>query len=254
MYHHYMKKILFAFFLFILLFLCFPKYTNAIAKIGTQFPGVSCGVAGAKKTTVTSDDATKCCTYQTTAMRPIGETIESWPIIGNIVKPYNEKIEDLQQMQKDLNNEPCLVGIPQGSGSSCYCKEDPNATTSAGAIDRLRIMCSTYLQTGKELTNCLTCVMQKGGMYTGMGCMPLNIQDFIGTFIFSWGLGFAGGIALLCIIYSAFRMQTSMGNPEAIKKAQENLTACITGLILIIFSVFILRLIGVSILKIPFLK
>lgn len=249
-----MKKILHFLFITVIVIFLFPNKTFAIGNIGTQFPGVSCGVAGASKTNAIADDATKCCTYQTTGMKPIAKNMEDWPIVGVLVKPYNEKVEALQEIQKDLHNEPCIVGIPQGTGSNCICKEDPNATISANPIDRLRTMCSTYLNTSKELTNCLACVMQKGGMYTGMGCIPLNVQEFIGTFIFSWGLGFAGGIALLCVIYSAFRMQTSMGNPEAIKKAQENLTACITGLILIIFSVFILRLIGVSILKIPFLQ
>jgi len=65
------------------------------------------------------------------------------------------------------------------------------------------------------------------------------------------GIGLAGLIALLCIIYAAFMIQISSGNPERIKKAQELLTSCIMGLMLIIFSVFILRLIGVDILKIP---
>jgi hypothetical protein len=65
------------------------------------------------------------------------------------------------------------------------------------------------------------------------------------------GIGLAGGVAMLCIMYSAFRMQTSQGNPEAIKKAQETLTSCITGLVLIIFSVLILRIIAQDILRIP---
>jgi len=46
-------------------------------------------------------------------------------------------------------------------------------------------------------------------------------------------------------------MQSSQGNPEKLKKAQEMITSCIMGLMLIIFSVFILKLIGVNILKIP---
>ncbi|PIY71811.1 hypothetical protein COY87_04210 [Candidatus Roizmanbacteria bacterium CG_4_10_14_0_8_um_filter_33_9] len=249
-----MKKLIVYFLLFVFIHVFFVSNTFAIFDKRTQFPGISCGVAGAKKTTASADDATKCCTYSVSRIEPLNKKMESWPLIGRIVKPYNDKLNDLQQIQKDLSTDPCLVGIPQYSGSNCYCKEDPNATISANAIDRLRILCSTYLRTGTEMQNCLKCTMEEGGMYTGMGCVPLNVQEFIGIFVFSWGIGFAGGIALLCIIYSAFRMQTSMGNPEAIKKAQENLTACITGLILIIFSVFILRLIGVSILRIPFLN
>ena len=38
---------------------------------------------------------------------------------------------------------------------------------------------------------------------------------------------------------------------EKIKKAQDLLTSCIMGLMLIIFAVFILRLVGVNILRIP---
>ena len=79
----------------------------------------------------------------------------------------------------------------------------------------------------------------------------LESKRFIEETIFGLGIGLAGMVSLLCIIYAAFTMQSSQGNPEKIKKAQELLTSCIMGLILIIFSVFILRLIGVSILRIP---
>ena len=57
----------------------------------------------------------------------------------------------------------------------------------------------------------------------------------------------------IMFIVGAFNYLTSFGNAERIKKAQEMLTSCIIGLMLIIFSVFILRLIGVNILKIPFI-
>jgi len=46
-------------------------------------------------------------------------------------------------------------------------------------------------------------------------------------------------------------MQSSQGNPEKLKKSQDMITSCIMGLMLIIFSIFILKLIGVDILKIP---
>jgi len=254
MYHQYMKKIyILIFFVVFFGFICsLPSY--AIFDQGTQFPGVSCGVAGGTKSQFFNDDPSKCCTYKVNALYHLPAGGEKIPAVGGIIKIFNDKADAIENIQKDLNGEPCVFGIPVQTGSSCTCKEDPNATASANAIQRLRLMCASYIKEGVELQNCISCVMGKGGMYTGMGCVPLNVQEFIGTFIFSWGLGFAGGIALLCIIYSAFRMQTSMGNPEAIKKAQENLTACITGLILILFSVFILRLIGVTILKIPFLK
>ena len=97
---------------------------------------------------------------------------------------------------------------------------------------------------------CLSCV-NSGGYYSGLGCTPLTLPALISQYVLGIGIGLAGGISLLCIMYSAFRMQTSQGNAEAIKKAQETLTSCITGLILIIFSVLILKLIAQDILRIP---
>jgi hypothetical protein len=43
----------------------------------------------------------------------------------------------------------------------------------------------------------------------------------------------------------------SQGNPEQVKGAREQLTAAIIGLLFIIFSLVILQIIGVNILKIP---
>lgn len=92
------------------------------------------------------------------------------------------------------------------------------------------------------------------GIDTAIGCILFASgnpqQDFIGFFL-KWAVGIGGGIAFLLIVYSAFMVITSQGNPERLKAGQELLGAAISGLILIIFSVFILRVIGVDILKIP---
>ena len=53
------------------------------------------------------------------------------------------------------------------------------------------------------------------------------------------------------IISASFMIITSSGNPDRLKAGQELLTSAIMGLIMIIFSVFVLRVIGVDILKIP---
>lgn len=58
-----MKKLIVYFLLFVFIHVFFVSNTFAIFDKRTQFPGISCGVAGAKKTTASADDATKCCTY-----------------------------------------------------------------------------------------------------------------------------------------------------------------------------------------------
>lgn len=89
------------------------------------------------------------------------------------------------------------------------------------------------------------------GINTAIGCIPItNTNLFIG-FILRWAIGIGGGIAFLLIVSAAFTIMTSQGNPERLKAGQELLTSAIAGLIMLIFSVFILRVIGVDILKLP---
>lgn len=64
-------------------------------------------------------------------------------------------------------------------------------------------------------------------------------------------LSLSGGIALLLIIVSGYRLMTSQGNPEGIKNAREQLTSAVVGLLFIIFAIVILQIIGVNILHIP---
>ena len=71
------------------------------------------------------------------------------------------------------------------------------------------------------------------------------------TRIFSLVLGIAGGIALILIILSGYKMMASQGNPEALVAARDQLLSAVIGLLFIIFSFVILQVIGVDVLKIP---
>ena len=159
--------------------------------------------------------------------------------IKPILDPLNNAAQQIVQ--------PCVSGEPSTPGNpgdpSCVCIIPTVAPLEA--ISKLCNNLSAYDQ-----GRCNDCVA-RGEIYTALDCVSPKIGDFIGKTLLGLGIGLAGVVALLCIIYSAFTMQTSQGNPEKIKKAQELLTSCIMGLMLIIFSVFILRLIGVNILKIP---
>ncbi|HJX59320.1 hypothetical protein A2V61_01805 [Candidatus Woesebacteria bacterium RBG_19FT_COMBO_47_8] len=86
---------------------------------------------------------------------------------------------------------------------------------------------------------------------TAIGCIPVgNTNAFIG-FILRWAIGVGGGIAFLLILYAGFMIMTSSGNPDRLKAGQELMTSAIAGIIMLIFSVFVLRVIGVDILKLP---
>ncbi len=85
---------------------------------------------------------------------------------------------------------------------------------------------------------------------TAIGDIGTNPTAFIKD-IFSILLGVSGGIALILIIISGYRLMASQGNPEKVQEAREMLTSAVVGLLFIIFSLVILQIIGVSILQIP---
>ncbi len=70
-----------------------------------------------------------------------------------------------------------------------------------------------------------------------------------------WLLGFilsiSGGIVILIIIISGYKLMTSQGDPEKVKNARDQLTAAIVGLLFIIFSLALLELITRDILGLP---
>jgi len=258
-----MKKIFLVLFILISTFLYFslievkaqtPTPTDQII----QIPGVTCGDAEAEK-----DDIRRCCLssnlsfkdkYKVPDIFCVSDIISS-PVkagcAGNIANgiisyvlsawPVKNIEEYFSGGAKKIN--PCINGNPSTtdySDPNCVCILQP-ATT--------KILCDRYLKDSKDYNSCVDC--SDRGVWTSLGCIENDMNSFLTNFIFKIGIGLAGGFSLLCIIYAAFMMQSSQGNPEKLKKAQELITSCIMGLMLIIFSVFILRLIGVNILKIP---
>ena len=261
-----MKKIfLVLFVLFILLssFLFFPlpkpqAQTSTSASQILQFPGITCGDAEAK-----TDSIKRCCLSSNLSFKSKNSIpdivcvsdIFALPVkagcVGNLVQGVLSyfttvwPIKDIEEWDSKPENKinPCINGNPTTldySDPSCVCKLEP-ATTM--------MLCDQYLKDSKDYGSCVSC--SSSGVWTSIGCVKNNLNSFIGETVFGFGVGLAGGFSLLCIIYAAFMMQSSQGNPEKLKKAQEMITSCIMGLMLIIFSVFILKLIGVNILKIP---
>lgn len=85
---------------------------------------------------------------------------------------------------------------------------------------------------------------------TAIGCISTTPEGLVKDILrFSTGIG--GGIAFLLMIFGAFRMITSQGNPQELKEGQEIFTNAIIGLLFIIFSVLLMQIIGVNILNLP---
>ena len=88
------------------------------------------------------------------------------------------------------------------------------------------------------------------GLQTAFGCIPTNVVGFVNSF-FQIALGFAGGIAFLLMVFGSYRLMFAGGNPESIQQGREIITAAIAGLVVIITSVFLLKVIGFNILGLP---
>jgi len=259
-----MKKIILSVILLMILFFI-PRISYS--QTADNVPGLTCGVAG----DVTGKD--KCCSLPKVIDCEGNQTITNIvnfatnllviiPGTGFIADMFKDSLDKCKGIKSYIDNNvdpgACISGDPMIGGQittnfsspSCQCI-DPNSTANVNTA--MVEMCYKYLGPStqvNELNRCLTCSTQNG-MWTGMGCLSLDINTLISSFVLSTGVGIGGGFALLCIIYAAFMMQSSQGNPEKLKKAQEMITSCIMGLMLIIFSVFIMKLIGVNILRIP---
>lgn len=85
---------------------------------------------------------------------------------------------------------------------------------------------------------------------TAIGTIGIDIASLVQT-IFTLLLSLSGGVALLLIAFNGYVIMTSQGDAEKLKGAREAITAAIIGLVFMIFSIVILKIIGVDILRIP---
>ena len=88
------------------------------------------------------------------------------------------------------------------------------------------------------------------GIQTALGCFPIDPKNII-EWILKYAVMLAGGIGFLLMLFASFQIMTSAGDPEKLKAGQQLLSSAITGILLIVFSLFILKFIGADILKIP---
>ena len=99
-------------------------------------------------------------------------------------------------------------------------------------------------------THC-DCVKQSGYVFTALGCLPANdLNEFAGWFV-SKAIYVASGIVFLLMVYGGFLLLTSSGDPSKVKAGSELISAALSGLLFIIVSVLLLRVIGFDLLRLP---
>lgn len=134
------------------------------------------------------------------------------------------------------------------------CKPTPTKRPKI-PVPTLTELCDQLTTENNYRGKCWECQNQKnGGIWSAIGCLPTDFSALINKYVFTTGVGIAGGIAFLYFLYGAFVILTSSGNAEKMEEAKQIITSSLAGLLLIIFSVFLLKTIGVDILQLPGFK
>lgn len=146
----------------------------------------------------------------------------------------------------------CEMSITVSADCQALCL-DPNQIDQAENLGPDKFSLCKQINDPTAQQKCLQCAGGEDGtegIWTAVGCISKEPEEILGRFI-RLGISMGGGVALLMILSAGFTMTISQGNAQKTAQAKEMMTAAITGLLFIIFSVTILQFIGFSILKIP---
>ncbi len=89
--------------------------------------------------------------------------------------------------------------------------------------------------------------------YTVFGCIETNASGFA-NFFMNFITSVVSGVAFLGIIYGGAQVILARGDKDRIQEGKRYVYGSIIGLLVVVFSVFIIKTIGGSILKIPYLQ
>lgn len=116
------------------------------------------------------------------------------------------------------------------------------------AIDPATEICKS-ISNPQMKEECAVCARSQG-VYTAVGCIQ-RIGSKLITNIATVLFGILGGVILITILYAAFKISTSRGDPKAVAEGKETITSVISGTLIVLFSATLLQFVGVSVFSIP---
>lgn len=164
---------------------------------------------------------------------------------GNIISGSEKTYSDTTS----TNERGALIHISNPVPGEYKLKVKETALPSFScSINKALIICAPN---DKKCIDSVTKVGQNpcagGTCETALGPISTDATEFAQNFL-SIGLGLAGGIALIFMVYGSMRVLISGGDPKRVSEGREIIIAAIAGLLFIILSVLILRFIGISLL------
>ncbi|MFH2085913.1 MAG: hypothetical protein ABII21_03970 [bacterium] len=88
------------------------------------------------------------------------------------------------------------------------------------------------------------------GIDTALGCLSVETEGFTASLL-GFLAGISGAIALIIMLIATVQIMTGGDNAEQVKKGKELFTGAVTGLLFIIFSVTLIKIIAGDIIKLP---
>jgi hypothetical protein len=137
--------------------------------------------------------------------------------------------------------DTCLPGYEAGDLCKGLSEEQCNAPD-------LKFECEPTTATKTSLF----CPGGDNEINTAIGCIPIDDINPHFLFLLKWTLGIIGGTSMFLLIFASLQIITSQGNPRKIAAGKELLIATISGILFLVFSIFLLKTIGYDIYKIPF--
>lgn len=107
------------------------------------------------------------------------------------------------------------------------------------------------LASGDNRDKCASCMSDGKHVWSGIGCLPSEFTELISSYIISLAVGLGGMLSFITFLYGSFLIMTSGGDAEQIILGKRRIFSALKGIMIIIFAVFILKMIGVNILGIP---
>lgn len=187
-------------------------------------------------------------------------TIQANPAIPTPTLPITPTITPNPNSCKKLGavcytNADCSDGTPACQNIVCnapdltngtqYCVPSGSATSLfPSSLSPTPIAppfpCATFDSATKECKS----------IATAIGNISTDPMQFI-QFIFTVLLSMSGGWATYLIITAGYQLMFSHGEAEGVKEAQEKITSAVVGIVFMVLSLVILRVIGVDIFKLP---
>lgn len=146
----------------------------------------------------------------------------------------------------------CPCGVM--SGSICCPKgQFPSQCPGSPGEPPNGMVCNTQTNTCGRTYGTPLCSAGSGTdqayINTAIGCVPFDSIENMTGFLISRVVAVAGGLTLLLSGAGSIQVLTAGENKDKLMSGQSMLTSAFGGVLLIIFSTFVLRIIGINILQ-----